>query len=149
MKPFVIVLFCMLPFALYAQEETGCTWGNCIEGKGKYVYSNGYTYEGTFVKGLREGRGMLTAPDGGWYDGVWENDDFNGQGTYEWQDGTKYIGAWKDGLQNGYGIYFFPNGDKYTGYFKENKFNGEGKYTWADGTVQSGMYKDGELINDP
>jgi hypothetical protein len=139
---FVIVVF---PAMIHAQEKTGCTYGNCENGKGTYLYSNGYQYEGSFINGLREGRGLLKGPDGSWYDGMWAKDKFHGQGTHVWPNGAKYTGAWENGVQNGYGIYFYTNGDKYTGYFSDNLFQGQGKYTWADGTSESGLYEKGEL----
>ncbi len=52
-------------------QNTGCVSGNCENGSGTYVYSNGYRFEGDFVNGLREGRGLLTEPDGSSYDGMW------------------------------------------------------------------------------
>ncbi|MBN2611189.1 MAG: hypothetical protein JXB00_06500 [Bacteroidales bacterium] len=133
--------------ALTAQDETGCVSGNCENGSGTYIYSNGYHFKGDFKNGKREGRGMLTCPDGSSYEGMWANDEFNGQGTYKWADGAKYSGEWKNGVQDGYGIYFYPNGDKYTGYFKNNKFHGKGTYTWAGGESVTGIYENGELKN--
>lgn len=142
----ITVLLLLVPFCINAQEKTGCSYGNCENGKGTYVYSNGFIYEGNFVNGLREGRGMLKGQDGSWYDGMWVKDKFQGQGTYVWPNGAKYVGAWENGVQNGYGIYFYTNGDKYTGYFKDNLFEGQGKYTWADGTSQDGTYSRGEVV---
>jgi hypothetical protein len=140
------VLLMLIPAFLHAQEKTGCVYGNCENGKGTYVYANGFTYEGSFLHGVREGRGMLKGSDGSWYDGMWVNDKFQGQGTYMWPNGAKYIGAWDNGIQNGYGIYFYNNGDKYTGYFKDNLFEGKGQYTWVDGTSQDGIYEKGVLV---
>ena len=91
-------------------------------GKGTYVYANGFTYDGNFVNGVREGRGILKGSDGSSYDGMWVKDKFQGQGTYIWPDGSKYMGAWEHGVQNGYGIFFYPNGDKYTGYLQRQSF---------------------------
>lgn len=142
----LMLLLWIVPATLWAQEKEGCTYGNCQNGKGTYVYSNGYRYEGNFVNGLREGRGMLKGSDGSWFDGMWLQDKFHGQGTYVWPNGAKYTGAWVNGIQNGYGIYFYANGDKYTGYFKENLFHGEGKYTWADGSSEGGTYENGILV---
>jgi hypothetical protein len=144
MKKLIFFLL-FIPFTAMAQE-IACIDGDCANGKGTYVYSNGYKYEGIFVDGKREGRGKLIDAEGGWYDGMWAGDQFNGQGTYIWPNGTKYTGEWKNGVQEGYGIYFYPNGDKYTGYFKINKFNGHGTYTWADGTSESGTFENGELV---
>jgi hypothetical protein len=140
-----ICLLMMLASAIYSQEA-GCISGNCENGGGTYVYANGYRYEGDFVNGMREGRGLLTEPDGGSYDGMWSDDEFNGQGTYKWPDGARYTGEWKNGIQDGYGIYFYPNGDKYTGYFKNNKFHGTGTYTWVNGQSFTGSFENGEMI---
>lgn len=143
MKRTIFFSILLLAPVLINAQTAGCISGSCTDGYGKYIYSNGYVYEGNFVKGLRVGLGKLATPVGDSYDGMWENDQFNGQGTYKWADGSKYTGEWKNGVQDGYGIFFYPNGDKYTGYFKNNKFQGAGKYTWVDGTMQEGIYEDG------
>ena len=143
MKHTIFFIIILLAPIIVRSQTAGCISGSCTDGYGKYIYSNGYVYEGNFVKGLRVGLGKLNTPAGDAYDGMWVNDQFNGQGTYKWADGSKYTGEWKNGVQDGYGIFFYPNGDKYTGYFKNNKFQGEGKYTWVDGTMQEGIYEDG------
>jgi hypothetical protein len=127
-------------------QETGCISGTCEDGKGVYVYTNGYKYQGNFVNGKREGYGQLSGPEGDSYDGMWADDNFYGQGTYIWSNGSRYVGEWKNGVKDGYGIYFYANGDKYTGYFRNDKFHGKGKYTWVDGTFQEGTYENGEFI---
>ncbi len=143
MKSALFFVFFVTFIVALKSQSTGCVSGSCVNGTGKYIYTNGYIYEGNFVKGLRCGMGKLTLPVGDTYEGMWDNDHYNGQGTYKWVDGTKYTGEWKNGVQDGYGIFFYPNGDKYTGYFRNNKFQGQGKYTWADGTSQEGIYEDG------
>ena len=69
----------LLPFIGFSQsgnfgEKTGCT-GDCKNGYGVWVYSDGARYEGNFKNGKK-----------------------NGQGTYTFADGTKYVGEWKDGV---------------------------------------------------
>jgi hypothetical protein len=142
----VILLF-LISAADLKSQPAGCVSGSCTDGYGKYIYTNGYVYEGNFTKGLKVGLGKLITPAGDLYDGMWDNDQFNGQGTYTWADGSKYTGEWKNGVQDGYGIFFYPNGDKYTGYFKDNKFHGKGKYTWANGSTQEGVYENGVFTN--
>ncbi len=145
-----LLLFCIVCLTGdLLSQETGCISGLCENGKGVYVYTNGFKYQGNFVNGNREGYGLLTGADGESYDGMWADDNFNGQGTYIWSNGAKYTGEWKNGVQDGYGIFFYTNGDKYTGYFKNNKFSGKGKYTWADGSVQEGTYENGEFVEQP
>ncbi len=147
MKMKSAIIICMFFFTInMLSQETGCITGSCDNGKGVYIYTNGYKYQGNFINGKREGYGQLSNPIGESYDGMWKDDNFHGQGTYIWSNGAKYIGEWKNGVQDGYGIYYYTNGDKYTGYFRNNKFQGEGKYTWADGSVQEGNYENGEYI---
>lgn len=143
-KTIIVLLLLVFPIYLFGQE-TGCVSGSCADGTGKYIYVNGFVYQGNFVNGERSGLGLLTDPEGNKYDGMWADDEFHGQGSYFWADGSKYTGEWKNGIQDGYGIFFYPNGDKYTGYFKNNLFHGKGKYTWADGSMQEGVYVDGAL----
>jgi hypothetical protein len=145
MKKLIFISFIIVFGLNISAQQTGCVSGSCQDGKGKYIYTNGFVYEGNFIAGNRSGLGILTNPAGDVYEGMWQNDQFNGQGTYKWADGSKYTGEWKNGVQDGYGIFFYTNGDKYTGYFRNNKFHGKGKYTWVDGSVQEGTYSDGVL----
>lgn len=148
MKTVVCLFVLVFSYVTLSAQQTGCVSGTCKDGKGKYIYSNGYIYEGNFANEVRSGLGVLTNPSGDKYEGMWAEDQFNGQGTYKWADGSKYTGEWKNGVQDGYGIFFYTNGDKYTGYFRNNKFNGKGKYTWADGSMQDGNYIDGEYSDN-
>lgn len=141
----VLIIYMVCFCCNLLSQETGCISGSCEDGKGIYVYTNGYKYQGNFVNGVREGYGQLSNPNGESYDGMWADDNFSGQGTYIWPNGSKYTGEWKNGVKDGYGIYFYSNGDKYVGYFRNEKFHGKGKYTWADGSVQEGTYENGEF----
>jgi serine/threonine protein kinase len=53
------------------------------EGQGKAVFSNGDTYEGNFVNGLR-----------------------SGDGKYTWSDGEYFIGEFKNNLRDGCGAWY-------------------------------------------
>jgi hypothetical protein len=47
---------------------------NEIQGNGKYHWSDGSTYDGHVSKGLRNGEGTFTSPDGEvYYKGYWKN----------------------------------------------------------------------------
>ena len=88
---------------LFAQQppkaSNGCVSGNCVNGKGKYVYANGDIYEGDFVNGKREGQGTYTNKYGNYYTGEWKNDKQNGYGK-EYVKATNAVreGTWKDGV---------------------------------------------------
>ena len=103
--------------------KTGCIKGNCVNGKGTFIWSNGDKYNGD-----------------------WKNQKPHGLGTFKWVNGTKYIGDWKFGLQDGQGTVTWANGDKYIGGRKNGEADGQGTFIYADGTAQSGEWKNGNLI---
>ena len=82
--------------------KLGCVSGDCENGYGTYIYSNGEKYTGNFKEG-----------------------DRHGYGTYDWSIGDAYQGYWKFGLQDGYGKYTFADGIVREGQFKEGEFIGE------------------------
>ena len=82
------------------------------------------TYEGTFVAGVIQGRGRMTAAGG-----------------------DRYDGDYRDGKRDGPGAYTTATGDRYDGEFKDNKRNGRGTLTRADGSRFEGMFRDGKLVD--
>ncbi len=80
-------------------KRKGCQVGDCINGFGKLVLSNGESYEGNFVNGK-----------------------FQGNGTYIWPDRRKYIGEWKNGKRDGKGAYYLPNLQKKVGLWANGVF---------------------------
>ena len=103
--------------------KTGCIKGNCINGKGTFIWPNGDKYNGN-----------------------WKNQKPHGLGTFIWVNGTKYIGDWEFGIQNGQGTVTWTNGDKYIGGRKNGKADGQGTFIFANGITQSGEWKNGNLI---
>ena len=103
--------------------KTGCIKGNCINGKGTFIWPNGDKYNGN-----------------------WKNQKPHGLGTFIWVNGTKYIGDWEFGIQNGQGTVTWTNGDKYIGGRKNGKADGQGTFIFANGKTQSGEWKNGNLI---
>ena len=103
--------------------KTGCIKGNCVNGKGTFIWPNGDKYNGN-----------------------WKNQKPHGLGTFKWVNGTKYIGDWEFGIQNGQGTVTWTNGDKYIGGRKNGKADGQGTFIFANGITQSGEWKNGNLI---
>lgn len=140
------------------------------DGEGKLIhtsyYSGGsYTYEGHFIKGKREGLGVLVQGrsryEGEWknnlrdgfgtqvysygahYVGYWKADKHHGEGTLTEKDGTIYEGKLFDmGAIIGCGKVTYPNGDVYEGPIKFNKREGRGKIVYKDGRVFEGKWVD-------
>ncbi|XP_056156900.1 alsin [Lampris incognitus] len=82
------------------------------------------------------------------YEGRWLAGKPNGRGVLKWPDGRIYTGAFKNGLEDGFGEYIIPNktlnkNDHYQGYWKEGKMHGLGTYRYASGEVYEGSFQDG------
>jgi len=145
----------------------GCVSGNCINGYGTFIFSDGskyvgewkddkcdgkgtYTsldgekYVGEFKENMRNGKGTCTYQDGSKYVGEWKGGKYDGQGTYIFPSGEKYVGEFKDNMRNGKGTIKYPNSEKYVGEFKDDMKNGKGTVTYPDGSKYIGEYKDGK-----
>ena len=93
----ILTIFCLQP-AISFGDDGKCIEGDCVNGKGTYLYSNGEKYEGMFKNSKRHGRGILNFPDGNKYIGQFKNDKRHGHGILNVSDGSYYMGEWKDDL---------------------------------------------------
>jgi hypothetical protein len=133
----VVCVICLLPLQVFAQ----CTEGNCTDGKGTMIFSDGGAkYVGEFKKGMRHGKGTMMFADTGTpggqkqFEGQWKEDQPNGKGTLTFYDGRKFVGEWKFETVGGFpvmerrvivssrGTMSYPDGRKETGEFINNQF---------------------------
>uniref|UniRef100_A0A3P9CMV9 Alsin Rho guanine nucleotide exchange factor ALS2 n=1 Tax=Maylandia zebra TaxID=106582 RepID=A0A3P9CMV9_9CICH len=82
------------------------------------------------------------------YEGRWLSGKPNGRGVLKWCDGRIYTGAFKNGLEDGFGEFVAPNkmlnkNDHYQGYWKDGKMHGLGTYRYASGEVYDGSFQEG------
>ena len=109
-------------------------------GAGRHVYKDGSKYTGSFEGGVRQGRGTLRYPNGGYYEGEWAQDKYHGKGRYVCSGGV-YVGTFEAGELSGRGVFRWPNGDVYEGQWEANAAHGVGTKTFADGYVKTGFWQ--------
>ena len=114
-----------------------------FEGKGELNIEGISKYNGEFKNDLPEGKGIFEDYENNYkYDGDWLMGKKNGRGVLEFTDGTKYEGDFKNDLYDGNGIIKFNNGNVYEGEFVEGNIKGKGKFVWNDGKKYDGDYED-------
>ncbi len=118
-KIFLLSLLLFVTLSIYSQS-TGCIYGNCTDGYGKFKWSIGDEYIG-----------------------YWKNGKLNGQGTYIFKSGDKYVGEYLDGKRQGTGTYTWADGQKHSGQWQADKQHGEGTLYNTDATTTIGIWKNG------
>jgi len=66
----------LVSVSLNACESSECLSGDCANGQGIALYSDGSKYEGQFEDGKKHGYGTWTFPNGGIIKGHFENGKF-------------------------------------------------------------------------
>jgi hypothetical protein len=120
------------------------------EGKGVLFNKGNILYDGYWKADKREGEGMGVDTTGNVYEGQWKADKYHGKGTLTMKEKkVQYNGEWINGTQEGEGTMIFFNEDgsvynRYDGQWKNNKRHGNGVYNW----VQAGTRYEGSWVND-
>ena len=73
-----------------------------MSGQGKLQMADGSYYEGTFVDGEIDGRGIrYFSQNGSKYSGQFVRGEFHGRGTMMYADGSTYEGEWYRNRKHG------------------------------------------------
>jgi hypothetical protein len=165
-----IILISIFSFPAFSEEgvldSNGCrvflgaigsvTWtGACVDGLvdgsgtlTRTYNARKYVYQGEMSRGEKNGRGILTSPNGDRYEGEWIKDDksgnilFSGYAKSTNPEGGKYEGYFVDGKRSGKGVLVYANGDRYVGDFVDGKRVGKGVVVYADGRRYEGEFVD-------
>ena len=139
-------------------------------GFGKFLWTNGDSYEGTFVNDNITGGGRYTYSDGSTLTGTFDADGFI-TGEYKtderfysylviYQDrvpvsvdivfpsGSTFGGTVEDYQISGDGVMIYEDGDSYMGKYSEGKRNGEGIYEWSNGSFYNGDWVDDTMTGN-
>ena len=124
----------------------GETVNGIMEGKGKFYYKNGDTYDGFWKNGAKEGKGIYIYKSGDLYEGDFKNDEFEGKGIIYYDDGDIYDGYFSKGKWHGKGIYYYINGKIYEGDWKEGMKSGKGIVYYPNGDRKMGNYSSNQKV---
>jgi len=117
-----------------------CAWCLTLDGIDE-------TYEGGFVGGRREGRGVAECRDGGRYEGGYRGGRRNGTGRLRLPDQSVYDGKFVGGVRCGRGTCVFANHDVYVGGWADDAMDGDGVLRHPDGTEVTGRWRGGRLVS--
>lgn len=90
-----------------------------------YVCALGITYEGTFHRGKKHGKGKKTWPTGEEYIGDFALGLEHGMGTKIYNDLSTFEGRFRFGIRDGPGIFTGADGSKLKGQFKDTRLESE------------------------
>lgn len=123
--------------------------GSPPTGKVKCNYEGGDNYEGDFVNGQPQGRGIYVYANGDRYDGMFRNGVPHGRGLFIFKDDARYDGVFQNGTMK-QGTVIFPNGDRYIGNFQvvrnvetnviSSQPGGQGEFIYANGDRYVGQF---------
>jgi len=143
-KTLFFVLLCLLSLPSFVSAK--CIQGNCKNGKGVYITTDGNKYIGNFRNHKLNGKGKWISRHGDTYQGQFVAGRSEGKGMLKRTNGESYIGDFVNGKFHGTGKYAFKNGDDYIGGWSYGKMHGEGTYYYSNGTNSQGEYSNGKLI---
>ena len=119
--------------------------GKFVNGKlnGKGIYKDEYNfYIGDFKNSVKHGKGELFNNESH-YVGTFKNDKRDGKGRIEIYGQGVYEGDIDDEKIDGYGVFKYNNGDYYEGEMKNGEMDGFGKLKYANGSSDEGYFKKG------
>jgi hypothetical protein len=130
-------------------------------GFGKYIFADKSFFEGTFIDGLKQGKGRWIKPViqidpvlktrkilKYEYEGNYKDSRKCGYGVFKWPSGSWYEGDFKDDFRDGFGVMHWIDGTYYEGEWVRGLQHGKGKLQMIDGTLKVGIFKDNLIVDE-
>jgi hypothetical protein len=122
--------------------------GGDKHGRGFYYWTCGDIYVGQWRIGERTGSGKTYDSEGRLvYEGEYLNGQRNGKGVFYLQNGDCFKGDFKNDCFHGAGIYYWNDNISWSGSFVDDKFHGVGVFVFENGKSKLREFKMGELVN--
>jgi len=148
----------VLPAKIEVADESAEWKGPCVngyaEGGGTLLRFVGKkqiaSFEGRMTQGMMA-EGYEKTPNGGQYEGHYQDGLRDGKGSSLTKDGVRYDGEWHAGRREGYGVVNYPLGGRYEGQWRDDHpSDGDGKITYAGGqrTVAARDYIPPEAVDE-
>ncbi|KAL4463067.1 hypothetical protein ABPG74_007068 [Tetrahymena malaccensis] len=151
--------------------QNSCTYEGMIDqntqerqGFGKFIFSNGYQYDGYWENNSLNGVGTITSASGRViYEGQFLNNYIEGKGIYykllydaatkinyknlcsQSKYVTRYEGQFKNNQQEGFGMIYFSSGERFVGFFENDAANGPGSF-YTETEKIAGEWREGIFI---
>ena len=74
-----ILLVCCFPMNTFGERIQG----DCVNGQGTLIFSDGEKYVGEWKNDMRDGQGFWFRPKFGKYEGKWKNNECNGEAKWK------------------------------------------------------------------
>lgn len=92
-----LILLILFSTCFISITYSQCIKGDCVNGKGTYIYKNSSTYSGDFKDSLADGYGRCNYVNGNSYIGHWKSNKFHGEGSFYNRNGKVTRGIWDHG----------------------------------------------------
>ena len=90
----------------------------------------------------------MTFPDGGKYEGAFDDDCMQGEGVFNYPSGDTYSGAFHGNKKSGVGSYMFKQSQsQFIGEWEDGEFK-RGEWILSDGTSWKGEFEGGKPSGD-
>jgi hypothetical protein len=138
--------------------ETGCVLGDCTDGYGVYIWSDGGMHIGNWKNSEPHLMGYKIWASGDFWFGMYNEGDrkTNRHGIYVWDDGSDAIytdahyfsstGCLHGDCDDNFGTYRWDNGDIHTGFWENKDQMYFSAKFWDSGDFFYGMYKNGDRL---
>lgn len=142
---FALVMCITLGAQTYTLEEKWVNCGDNVQLLDPY-YSPGVSFQwtGSSKNGKADGYGIATKYNNGRfeskYEGTYKKGIREGKGTFTHADGTVRQGTFVNGQLVGYGIMNSEDGQTYEGNFLNYRIHGKGKARWGNGATFEGYF---------
>lgn len=116
-------------------------------GRGVETWASGERVDGTWVRDVEEGPGILFfAPSGYRCECTWTHGEITGRGIRKWKSGERYEGNLVKHQMEGKGVLWMLKGERCEGQFASDKQNGHGVLIKADGSRWEGEFLNGKPV---